>query len=279
MNGILRCLCLSSALLAAAGSFGVETGWTRDEVVAELGTPDGLIASGDYELLSYERGDVELRDGEVVEFELMTPAELVEFKRTQQIRMEAERRRAAERREKRYRRGLELKQQMLNSPGYAEASGSRKVEMLRRFHSRFPEVDIEGLLLPAIEEKKSEQAAAAEEQRIADLEERIDQAEWRAQQAEWRASEAELNAQNALHRSYWNQNPYYSRRVYHRPHGFGLSIGYESPDVNIRYTSEFPYHSRPSFYIPARKSGAVLHEVAPKRIRSTLSTARFNDGL
>jgi len=268
-----------AAALAASLSCAVETGWTRAEVVEELGRPDGLISSGGYELLSYERGDVELRDGVVVEYELMTPEELFEFKHAEKIRMEEERRRAAKRREERYRRGLELKQQMLNSPSYAEASGTRRVEILRRFHGRYPEVEIEELLLPAIEDKKREQAEAAEERRLAELEERVEKAEWRAQQAEWRASEAKLNAQNAMRWGYWNQGGYYGYGGSYRPRGFGLSVGYESPEVNIRYTSEFPYEGRRTFHVPARKSGTVVHEVAPKRIRSTSSTVRFNDGL
>lgn len=272
-------LVLALAGLSASPGGAVETGWTRAEVVAELGRPDGLISSGGYELLSYERGDVELRDGVVVEFELMTDEELVEFKRAERIRREAERLQAAERRQERYRRGLEVKQQMLNSPVYAEASGTRRVEMLRRFHSRFPEVEIEELLLPAVEDKRREQAEAAEERRLAELEERVEQAEWRAQQAEWRASEAKLNAENAMRWGYWNQGRYYGYGGNYRPRGFGLSVGYESPELNIRYTSEFPYGARRTFHVPPRKSGTIVHEVAPKRIRSTSSTVRFNDGL
>lgn len=264
-------------VLLAGSLSAIEEGASRADVVAELGEPDGLIAAGDYELLTYERGDVELRDGKVVKFKLMTPEELVVAKREEQIRRAEEERRRARERKQRYERGLEVKERMLSSPTYAEASGTRKVEILRNFHTRYPEVEIDELLMPAVEEKKREQAAAAEAARIARLEDQVGKAEQRAQQAEWRATEAEATAQNALRSSYYNRNYYPYRRNYYRPSGFGLSVGYDSPEIDIKYKSGYsqPYRT---YKVRSYRSGSSMHQIAPKRIRSTSSTTRFNDG-
>jgi hypothetical protein len=148
---------------------------------------------------------------------------------------------------------------------------------LRNFHTRYPEVEIDELLMPAVEEKKREQAAAAETERIASLEDQVGDAEQRAQQAEWRASEAETTAQNALRNRYYNQNYYLNHRNHYRPSGFGLSVGYESPEIDIKYKSGFLYPYR-TYKVRSYKSGSSMHQVAPKRIRSTSSTSRFNDG-
>jgi hypothetical protein len=138
-----------------------------------------------------------------------------------------------------------VKEKIIKSPTFIEASGSSKVEILGSFRRKYPDVDITELLLPAIAKKREEemekQAAVEREKKLSDLEKRIKNAEWDAQQARWSASTARAEAQDALRtRYYWQQ---YNYRCQSRPQPYsrsqigGLSIGYESPNIRMNYSS------------------------------------------
>jgi hypothetical protein len=280
MNAKHAYFIISAFLLALASVRGdLERGDSRTAVIAELGEPDGLIASGDYEMLSYERGKVELRAGRVVEIDLISDAELALRRKAEKLRAEEEARQAEQARRLRIERGGKVKQQLMSSVDYAEASGSRKVQILRRFQERYPEVDISDLLEPALAAKRIEQAELAQRRRMEELERRVDEAESSAQQAQWRAEQAENTARNARLNSYYRQSayPYYYER-YYRPRGYGLSVGYESPGLDIHYNYGTRSRSR-TYMVPAIKNRTDLHEVMPQRLKGTLGTTRFNDGL
>lgn len=275
-------------VLASEGFAGeISKGMSRTEVVEQLGEPQGLISAGEYELLDYERGRVELQDGEVVAAELMTPEELEVAKKEAAERRAARRRRAEERRRERHKRGRELKRELVNSPKFGDASGKEKVEVLKRFHKKYPQVDIKETLRSALAEKKEEVAAEAEEKRLARIEDRVDQAENRAQRAEWRALEAERDARNSRRMRYYRNDYRFgnSSRRRHSPGNFGLSVGYEAPEMTINYSHGSRYTHRR--HIHKRRTGTRAisdrkqkkkQNVAGERLRSTSSTTRFNDG-
>lgn len=260
------------ALVSVGVCFGgIEKGMTRDEVVAELGGPSGLISAKDYELLDYERGRVELREGEVVSFHLISEEELERQREREAERKAAEARRKKKLRKRRYEEGMELKEKMFSSPKYLEKSGKEKVAVLKRFHSKYPRVDISELVDTALEQKKNESLIAEKKRRLDRLEKRVQEAEKKAQRAEWRAVQAESDAQNAWRNRYYLDR--FHRRKYesdYQPGNFGLSVGCETPGLTIHYRNGTRHYRQRDFGVNA---------VSGERLRSTSSTVRFNDGL
>lgn len=253
-----------ATVFVGVSASAVEKGDTREAVIAELGQPQGMIKADDYELLTYGRGKVEIRDGVVVSSNLMTAEELTARRRSAAIAAEQARIAASERRERNRQRGLEVKAKMIESPAFLEASGNRRVEILNGFHRQYPSVDITELLLPAMAEKmeedKERRAEAKRKKEIADLEKRVEDAEWEAQQARWDASTARAEVQDALRaRYYWQQynNRYHHPHPYYRPRIGGLSIGYESPDIKINYSSGSSVFNH---QIYGRKTGSSISQ-------------------
>src|SRR6056297_3008825 len=104
--GIKIYLVLLVMLPLAAMAEEVLVGDSKEDVLSALGEPRGRIASGEYELLDYERGRIELQDGKVVSVDLMSPRQLARSKAEAARRREEERRREEQRRRERHRRGL-----------------------------------------------------------------------------------------------------------------------------------------------------------------------------
>lgn len=281
MRKLLFFLMSAIFLLGAFYSLAeLELGMSRANVVDVLGEPQGLIASGGYERLTYARGFVELRDGEVTAYELMSESELEEHLVQSALRREEQLRRAEEQRRARIERGRKHRESLFHSLSYARASGAEKLELIRRFRRSYPEIDVSEFIDPAVEQKRAELKEQQEAERIAKLEKRIEEAEWRAQQAEWAASAARVNAQDAMRANYYLRNRHVSRSWQHYPRNFGVSVGYDSPDINVIYRSGggiLP--SRGQHQIRNVNTGTSMHSVAGDRIRNTSSTVRFNDGL
>lgn len=106
MLALTCCITLSAMLVshttALAGGMDPEIGEgdTRASVIDILGEPDGLIGGGDYEMLKYDRGTIELANGQVTSAELISEQEAAKRK-TARLVAEEERRKAAEARAKR----------------------------------------------------------------------------------------------------------------------------------------------------------------------------------
>jgi len=172
----------------------VAVGDSKESVYAALGEPAGYLSYNDTELLLYDRGVVELRDGRVVTEDVLSEEEW-QAQRARRAR-EEERRRARERARmrQRYLEGVALRDRYLQDESLQNAPPARQVEFWQSFRERYPNVELPeqyAKALEAMEARLTLEAEIAErESRIAELEARLREAEERARQAEASASHA-----------------------------------------------------------------------------------------
>jgi hypothetical protein len=166
----------------------VYVGDSRETVQAALGEPRAYIRYHTTELLTFERGQVELKEGRVVRVDLLS-AEEAEMLRRQREEEEARRQRAeAELRMQRRVEGERLKAAYLADPGFLLQPASERVNRWQAFRARYPEASLPEDYTVALGEYTAELARRAEsaerERRLADLEARVRDAEDRARRAE-----------------------------------------------------------------------------------------------
>ena len=198
MNGHMKKNVTSMALafVCCAGPLyaTVNIGDTRAQVEAALGAPTGWIVSGEYELLTYRLGRVELKSGIVSACEIVSPEVAEQRQRDKLLEMEQRRLLAAERREKRIVVGTALKERMLSDSVFMASSAESQTRYWAQFKQRYPEVPADLEYQGALAQYRREQDALASEraqriaaQRLEDAERRVDAAEQRVVQAERRA--------------------------------------------------------------------------------------------
>ena len=173
---------LLAALLWGGAVEALQPGDTRMSVITELGAPKGFIRAGKEETLYYERGTVQLQDGKVVDFEIISPEQL----RTQQAAAEKARAelavRVAQLRAQLKLEGESALKKLLADPDFVQATAAVQVARWREFMKKYPDVAVAEYYLPALKRYEEEQVRAAQEQRIAVLEQRVQDAEQRALQ-------------------------------------------------------------------------------------------------
>lgn len=180
-----------AAALCAGGpqaAQAVSTGADRDAVIAELGEPAGVIRLPNEELLYFDRGTVRLRDGVVVDVQLVT-AEEARRRREAEAAMAA--RVAASRSAQAARRKAEgeaLLRAWMEDPVFRRASLQEQADRWTEFARRYPEVPVAGYLSDVTKRLEEQQVREEQERRIAMLEFRALQAEQTARAAEERAS-------------------------------------------------------------------------------------------
>ena len=172
--------CLLAALLCGGAAAALQPGDTRLSVITELGAPTGFIRAGKDETLYYDRGSVQLQGGKVVDFELISPAQLRERQAAAEKARVALAARTAEQRVQLKAEGETVLKQLLADPDFAQASATVQVLRWREFMQRYPDVPVAAYYLPALKRYAEEQAHAAQDQRLAALEERLQEAEQRA---------------------------------------------------------------------------------------------------
>ncbi len=170
----------------AAGASGgpVGEGTTRAQAVAELGAPTGTIVMGAREVLYYDRGTVELRDGKVVRANLMSPEEARRRREAEARAYQEWLRVEAERSARRKVEGERELKRMLNDASFLLEDPELQVERWQDFIRKYPEVPVGAYLQDAqrqAEEVRERRETAA---RLANLEQRTAEAEARAQAAE-----------------------------------------------------------------------------------------------
>lgn len=171
---------LLAALLCGGAAVAVQPGDTRLSVIAELGAPTGFIRAGKEETLYYDRGSVQLQGGKVVDFELISPAQLRERQAAAEKARVALAARTAEQRAQLKTEGEMALKLLLADPDFAQASATVQVARWREFMQRYPDVPVAAYYLPALKRYAAEQAHAAQEQRLAALEDRMQAAEQQA---------------------------------------------------------------------------------------------------
>lgn len=203
LHGFVSLTCLAALPATLLGADPI-IGTPRAEVLAELGKPTAAFGSGSREVMMFSRGRVVLENGLVSQVVLKTKEqyELEEKRRIEDekrkaeeavLRQAEEKRRALEFAERR-KIGNEALAKLVDTPEWLKYTGDERIELLMRFHLKYPEADI------AFEQRMAQMKRDREvtdRDRITDLETRLAAAERRAAEAESRAAEATRIATNA----------------------------------------------------------------------------------
>lgn len=188
----LPLLMLAATLLAAVGwADDIQKGDSAARVQEVLGEPNASLRSGGYEILQYDRGRIELRDGVVTEATLVSEEEAVTLK-AERLRAAIDRReRQAVAREQRRLEGLAERDRTLASADFLAASGARQAEYWETFQKRYPLVPIQPEYAAALAKRDDERKLAEADQRLANMERRLADAEQQAREAQDAAREAQ----------------------------------------------------------------------------------------
>lgn len=252
---------LSAAAYGAADA--VRVGDERAHVYDLLGQPRGYMAYGTTEVLSYERGRVELKDGRVTSVSLISEAELA------RRRAEEERRRIAEQERLALLlvEGTALRDRKLNDTVFTSAPAAERVAYWRTFRQRYPGVNISEPYTLALREFEAELAVQTRQnetqRQLAELERRVNEAEARARAAEEEARRRSSSTYFVGYSGYpaistyrhgYHAKPYYS---HHKPHYSSHSAkkscstsprGTYTVPSYFRYTTPGVMYSRSSGY-------------------------------
>jgi hypothetical protein len=191
-------ICLLLAALASLSSAAnqvdavpeVAVGDSAESVRAVLGEPRGYLGCAGHEILVYPRGRVEIRDGAVIEVDLMT-AEEAERQRLERERLRAQREAERVREKERLRiEGLRIKNETLSDPRFPGLAASVQLAFWKKFSRMYPDVPVELEIAKAqalvLEEKERKQ----NELRLLAMERRVEEAERQARRAQRDAREA-----------------------------------------------------------------------------------------
>jgi len=157
----------------------IQRGWTRQQVIELLGTPNARIETANYAKFFFDRGEVEFIKDHVSSFSLISPEQLRELQ-------EAEAVAAAEN----TRRGEGIRDHLLEDFDFLNLPATRRLAFWEDFQRRYPDVAIYLPLEKTRIEARAEEEKAREEERLATLEARVRSAEAQAARAEKAAREA-----------------------------------------------------------------------------------------
>ena len=164
----------------ALGAAEVRPGDTLPAVKAALGAPNGQVHRRDVQLLYYDRGEIELREGAVTRVALRTAGEQAAWQaRNATIARHAEEVRELYRSRLRT-EGAALKRHKLDDPDFAAAPAAYQVAFWEDFSRRFADIPCDDQLAAARLRLAGELATRRQheqEERLADLELRVRLAE------------------------------------------------------------------------------------------------------
>ncbi len=216
-----------SCFVSAHGQANIRIGDDLESTLERLGKPVGTIELRDKTLLLYPQGEVEIREGQVVDFDLMTAEAFAE----DQARLDQERKEWAAEQERRAKahtaEGQSVKEAKMSSSAFAALPAKDRVDYWRSFQIRYPSVDVSEELARALEGYETELAELKAQQRIADLETRVAQAEKEAAQARLETKRLREEAETQRRSSRYGLRYYYDGPV-HRPRHY-----YRPPTVTI----------------------------------------------
>lgn len=174
----------------------VKRGDSRESVLEKLGNPRGRLTSGDYEVYTYERGKIELRNGHVVEVDLISAAEAETLRVAKEKRLmeiDVATREAAERRRV---EGPQILNERLTNTYFRSLPAGDQLAYWDSFKKLYPEVDASGPYTDVARQYQTELEQARIRAQLAELQQRTAEAEARAARAEAAAAEARQAAQN-----------------------------------------------------------------------------------
>lgn len=233
----------SANLVASTGE--IRPGDSREQVEAVLGAPSGWIQGGTYQLLLYDRGSVEIRDGAVSKVEIVSAEEHERRLRERAIRA-AERRETEEAlRAQRIEKGNALKDRTVADADFLSSPPEAQLRFWSNFKQNYPEVPAEFEYRDALSAyERDEDARRAERelqmaaQQLARLEVKAEKAEREAEKAEERAERAERRRRSVVYSGYSppcvNAYPaaprieYFSTKPGYLPGTIGSGIGNRS---------------------------------------------------
>jgi hypothetical protein len=164
----------------ALGAAEVRPGDTLPAVKAALGAPNGQVHRRDVQLLYYDRGEIELREGAVTRVALRTAGEQAAWQaRNATIARHAEEFRELYRARLRT-EGAALKRHKLDDPDFAAAPAAYQVAFWEDFSRRFADISCDDQLAAARLRLAGELATRRQheqEERLAELELRVRLAE------------------------------------------------------------------------------------------------------
>ncbi|AOS43227.1 hypothetical protein Verru16b_00270 [Lacunisphaera limnophila] len=168
---------LSLVLVVSAAPFAiaeeVRTGATPAEVREVLGQPKGRVELGDRQMLYYDRGEIELRDGRVIRAALRTAAEQAALEaRDERVRAEQ-----AARQGRLVAEGTALRDRKLADASFLAAPAAYQAAFWENFARSYPGVPcVEPLTIARLklaEQREEQNRASAHLERLAVLEERF----------------------------------------------------------------------------------------------------------
>ena len=188
---------------------------------------------GNTEILTYDRGEVELVNGKVVTADLISAEQAQAEKVRRQAEEQARREREQERREQLRVEGLEVYERKVNDTAFMNAPASERVAFWKRFKKQYPDVPLGEEYSQAMREYEMEVAAqgaaAADARRAAEMQ----------HQAQMQAESTRYRGPSYSNDNYWYQSPAVivstDARYDHRRRGHQTSATYTE------------FHSTPGF--------------------------------
>ena len=211
---------LGVALFAGLATAGedIRVGDSREQVLAALGEPRGRMEYEAVELLFYDRGRVELENGEVLLVKLVSVEELARKNAEELQARELAAAQRARRMAELYAEGKSVRKVKLADAGFMQSSASERVAYWKRFRERYPNVPVGDAYTLALEEVQTQLVERTKEleqaQRIENLEDRVRDAEDRASYAEERSRSSRRSYVGLAYTPYY---PAYSFNNHYRP--------------------------------------------------------------
>lgn len=227
-----------------AGAIHAESylGWHREQLEGVLGKAAGVIEMGEATVLMFERGDVTMRGGVVVEQNIMSEHE---HRAYVEARMHAKKRwqEILQRRKTiMHERALDLKRSKLNDPDFLALPLDEQIAFWGSFKAANPEISIEPHYTQLLQRYQDFLDQQRVKQLQAEYSERIASAEERVADAEARAARAEREAARARNTFYYYTPPTFYPTypsVYFMPRRQRpiLEIHYQKDDLGVHFNS------------------------------------------
>ena len=159
----------------------IEIGDSHAQVIAELGEPKAEIKTPGFALLTFERGQIELREGLVTKVDMVSQED-ADLLRRERLVQDAQAKQLAERQRKElFAEGKATLERKKLDREFPRRPASEQVSYWRAFKQRYPEVDVSAEYESALRLLETEMAleknSREQEQRIRDLEDRVTAAE------------------------------------------------------------------------------------------------------
>ena len=259
---VTGCICVlwaGAVTVVAAPAEEVRVGDPVEIVREVLGKPRSYMGCGTYEILLYERGRVEIRDGKVTSLELVSAEQAARQRMAAEERRRARDAARADQRERLRAEGVALKRRVANDPAFERMTAANQLSFWTTFVRKYPDVSADLEHAKAVEELEREAEIRRERERAQAMAMRAAAAERRAEEAERRTAEARRRENRYV--SYAPPFVDYAPLVAGHPYVWPVAV---QPVHACRQTA--PVHSRRT-----EAQGGVRHNYTVDTRRSDLT--------